>query len=165
MPTRRRFLQVGIAGIAVLAAARWLEPARERPAALRVLDAESAALVAALAPVVLAGSMPREAVREVVEGFDRAVSGLAPAVRDEIDQLLGLLRFMPTRWALTGVRAPLEEASEAQIAAFLERWRASPFDLLRAGCQALTQLLQASWYGNQASWAAIGYPGPPALRA
>lgn len=156
--SRRRFLQVGLAGVAVLAVARLLE--KPRP---------NASLVGALVPVVLAGSLPgtspqREAAtREVVEAFDRAVSGLAPAIQDEIDQLFGLLRFAPARFAFTGIRVPLEEAAPAQIAAFLERWRSSRFDLLRAGYQALTQLILAAWYGNAASWPAIGYPGPPSL--
>ncbi len=170
MTTRRRFLQVGLAGATVLAAAALLE--RRKPvsgAPYRVLDPESASLVGALVPVVLAGALPdaapqrQAAIREVVEGFDRAVSGLEPSVRDEIDQLLGVLRFAPTRLALAGMAAPLDQASPQQIARFLTRWRNSRFDLLRAGYQALTQLIQAAWYDNPSAWAAIGYPGPPAL--
>jgi len=120
-------------------------------------------------PVVLAGALPtsspqREAaVREVVEAFDRAISGLSPAVRAEIDELLGVLRFAPTRLALTGLWSPLEEASPGEIGQFLSRWRTSGFDLLRAGYQALTQLIQAAWYDNPLSWPAIGYPGPPQI--
>ena len=170
--TRRRFLQVGLAGVAVLAATRLLErPAPAPAAAHRVLDSGSTALVGALAAVVLAGALPVEggaraqALREVVEAFDRAVSGLSPAVREEIDSLLGLLRFAPARVALAGLRRPLEESSAAEIGAFLDRWRDSRFDLLRAAYQALTQLIQASWYDNPRAWPAIGYPGPPALAA
>lgn len=169
MLTRRRFLQVGLVGVAVIAIARTLEP-RGLPAYFRVLDGGSEPLVRALVPVVLAGSLPtREdervvAIQEVVEAFDRAVSGLSPAIQDEIDDLLGVLRFGPTRLALTGLWAPLETASGAEIAQFLARWRTSRFDLLRAGYQALTQLIQASWYDNPASWDAIGYPGPPSLK-
>lgn len=170
MLTRRRFLAIGLAGAAVLAATRLLErPVGAASSAYRVLDRESASVVGALVPVVLAGAIPAQgaaraaAIREVVEGFDRAVSGLAPAVRDEIGELLGVLRFGPTRYVLTGVASPLETASAEQISAFLSRWRTSRFDLLRAGYQALTQLIQASWYGNAASWPAIGYPGPPDL--
>jgi len=163
MLSRRRFLQVGLAGSAVLAATRFLE----RPAA--AAEAEGDSVVRALVPVVLAGSLPTDAVargravRETVEAFARAIAGLSPAVRDEIDQLLGTLRFGPTRFALTGLWAPLEEASPAEVAAFLASWRQSRFDLLRAGYQALTQLIQASWYDNPRAWTAIGYPGPPAL--
>jgi len=160
---------VGVAGVAVLAATRWLErPAAAAPAS-RFLDRDGAAVIGALVPVVLAGAIPAQgterdaAVADVVEAFDRAVSGLAPAVRAEIDELLGLLRFAPSRYLLTGIAARLEEADETRIAQFLSRWRTSRFDLLRAGYQALTQLIQASWYGNAASWPAIGYPGPPAI--
>jgi hypothetical protein len=169
MLTRRRFLAVGMAGVAVLAATRLLERPAGASSPRRFLDRDGAALVAALVPVVLAGALPPQgaqrdaAAREVVEAFDRAVSGLAPAVRGEIDELLGLLRFAPSRFLLTGIGVPLEEAGEARIAQFLSRWRESRFDLLRAGYQALTQLIQASWYGNAASWPAIGYPGPPEI--
>lgn len=170
MLTRRRFLIIGVAGVAVLAATRLLERPASAPApAFRFLDRDGAALIGAMAPVVLAGAIPARgaerdtAIGEVVEAFDRAVSGLAPAVRAEIDDLLGLLRFAPSRYLLTGIGVPLEEAGEARIARFLSRWRESRFDLVRAAYQALTQLIQASWYGNAASWPAIGYPGPPAI--
>ena len=168
MITRRRFLQVGLAGAAVLGIARVLQhPAI--PASFRVLDGGSLPLVRALVPVVLAGSLPtREpergvAIEEVVEAFDRAVSGLSPAVRGEIEDLLSVLRFGPTRLALTGLWEPIDIASGEDISQFLARWRTSRFDLLRAGYQALTQLLQASWYDNPTSWSSIGYPGPPNL--
>lgn len=167
MPSRRRFLQVGLAGAAVLAIAGLVARPR-RDGTFRAIASDDAPVIAAIAAVVLEGALPapprREAaLREVVEAFDRAVSGLAPAVRDEIGELLGLLRFAPGRIAFTGIRQPLAEASPDEVAAFLSRWRASRFDLLRAGCQALTQLVNAAWYGNPASWPAIGYPGPPAL--
>ncbi len=170
--TRRRFLQVGLAGAALLVVVRILErPQTPAGAAHRVLDDGTAALVGALAQVVLDGALPSEpalrasALREVVDAFDRAISGLAPAVRDEIDQLLGTLRFRPARWALAGLWDPLDEASAPAIAAFLTRWRESRFELLRAGYQALTQLIHAAWYDNPRAWPAIGYPGPPALIA
>lgn len=153
-PGRRRFLQVGLVGTALLATAGWL--ARPR-----------GGVIEALVPVILDGSLPApgpervRAVRDVTEAFHRAVAGLTPSVQGEVAQLLALLRFAPTRLALTGIASPLDEAAPADIAAFLTRWRASRFDLLRASYQALSQLVQAAWYDNPASWAAIGYPGPP----
>ena len=171
MPSRRQFIQVGVAGAAILAAARWLD----RPDAVaasvpyRFLDARSASALAALVPVVVA-TLPSEpgararAIEEVVAGFDRAVSGLPAAVRKEVDELFALLRFAPTRLMFTGLWSPLEESPPEDIAAFLARWRFSSFDIQRAGYQALNQLLLAAWYGNSASWGAIGYPGPPAIR-
>ncbi len=172
MPTRRQLIKVGLAGAAILAGARWLDRPQAVAAqpALRVLDARSAAAVAALIPVVLAGALPtdpaaqKQAIEEAVAGFDRAVSGLSPAVQKEVDELFAILRFAPARFMFTGLWSSLQESSPEDIAAFLTRWRYSHFDIQRAGYQALTQLLQAAWYGNPASWAAIGYPGAPVIR-
>lgn len=154
MNPRRRFLQVGLAGAAVLATAGWL------------VGRPREGVVEALVPVVLAGSLPpvpgeAAAVREVTEAFHRAVAGLAPEVQQDVRRLLSLLAFAPTRLAFTGIGAPLAQAPAAQVARFLSSWRTSRFDLLRAGYQALTQLIQAAWYDNPLSWKAIGYPGPP----
>lgn len=172
MPTRRQFIQVGIAGGVLFAAARWLD----RPAAVaaapgyQFLDPQTAAVTAALVPVVLAGALPTEAVartraiEETTSAFDRAVAGLSPSVRKEVDELFSLLRFAPARLMFTGLWEPVEESSPEDIAAFLNKWRRSRFEIQRAGYQAVTQLLQAAWYGNPASWAAIGYPGAPNLR-
>ena len=170
MPTRRQFIKVGIASAALLATVRWLDRSEAAPAANhRFLDSAAVVMTAAFVPVVLATSLPDEpaarahAIREVVDAFDRAVSGLSPAVQKEVEQLFSVLRFAPSRVAFTGLWQPLEESSAEEIAGFLTRWRTSRFEIQRAGYQALTQLIQASWYDNPSSWAAIGYPGPPKL--
>jgi hypothetical protein len=172
VPSRRQFIKVGIAGALVFAAARWLD----RPGAIaaapgyQFLDANTAAVAAALIPVVLAGALPAEgaararAIEETTAAFDRAVAGLSPAVRKEVDELFSILRFAPVRLMLTGLWAPVEEASAQDIGAFLRRWRNSSFEIQRAAYQAITQLIQAAWYGNPGSWVFIGYPGAPAIR-
>jgi hypothetical protein len=171
VPTRRQFLQAGIAGGVLLAGAGWwaLRGDRRPAAGLQWLDESSAPIVAAIVPAVLEGALPQDAAarrtaqREVLEAFDRAIAGLAPAVQAEIAQLFSLLAMPPVRVALAGVTPPWAEATPAQAAAFLARWRESRFALLRAAGEALCQLILAAWYGNPASWAAIGYPGPPSL--
>ena len=171
MLTRRQFLKVGIASGIVLAGAGWLALPRGRAPAggFLWLDERSAGIVAALVPVVLEGTFPkgnparRDAVRDVTAAFDRAVSGLTPAVQEEIAELFSLLGLAAGRFILAGVRSPWAEATDEEIAAFLRRWKTSRFGLLRAGYQALTQLLLAAWYGNPASWERIGYPGPPKI--
>ena len=167
---RRRFIQAGIAGAALLALARWVDrPSVAASAPYRFLDSRGVKSVDALAAVVLAGALPadesarRAAINEVVIAFDRAVSGLAIPVQQEIGELFSFLHTLPLRVAFAGLWAPLEESTPEQITAFLLRWRDSPFDLQRASYRALTQLIQAAWYGNNASWAAIGYPGPPRI--
>jgi hypothetical protein len=137
------------------------------PPAYRTLDEDSAAAISAIAAVVLAGALPasaaarQDALREVVGAFDRAVSGLGPAVRKEIADLLALLCFAPTRMVLAGVSEPWFQAPSASIEGFLASWRQSRFDLLRAGYQALVQLINAAWYGNASAWPRTGYAGPP----
>jgi hypothetical protein len=171
MPTRRQFLKVGIVSGALLAGAGWFALRRTTGPArgLHWLDPSSAVIVTALVPAVLAGALPQEPVarvaasRDAVEAFDRAVSGLSPDVQKEIAQLFSLLSLPPARVLLTGMTSAWADASPEEVAAFLDRWRSSRLELLRAAYQALTQLLLAAWYGNPASWPAIGYPGPPSL--
>jgi hypothetical protein len=167
--TRRQFIKVGIAGAALLAAARFADRPRAAAASYRALDEQGAAMIAALIPVVLSGVLPAEAdararaQQEVLDAFDRAVSGLSPAIQEEIGQLFSFLSFAPTRITVAGLWSPLAESTPEEIRTFLDRWRASRFDLQRVSYQALTQLILAAWYGNSAAWPAIGYAGPPGI--
>ena len=167
--SRRRFLQVGLAGAAILTLARWIDGPLLAATPSRFLDARGRRTVGALARVVLAGALPADdaareaAIIETVNAFDRAVGGLAPPVQREIGELFNFLHTAPLRIAVTGLWKPVEECTPEQLRDFLLRWRDSPFDLQRASYRALTQLIQAAWYGNSASWASIGYAGPPAL--
>jgi hypothetical protein len=127
-----------------------------------VLDDEDRAIVAAIAPVLLAGALPsRDAIEQVVRGTDVAIVGLPLSVRAEIRQLFGVLRFPPSRMLAAGIWHPWHSATEAEIGQFLQRWRYSGIVQLRSAYDALHQLLMAAWYGNGESWSAIGYSGPP----
>lgn len=171
--SRRTFLKVGVAGACVLIAARALDrnvfAQDDKPGSLdlKKLANKDAELIAALAPAVLKGALPDEAVarqvaiNEVVEAFDRTVAGLSPAVQGEVQQLLSLLTFAPTRRLVAGVSKPWPEASEDEVSAFLADWQQSRFALLQQGYQALARVMIACWYGNPLSWQKIGYGGPP----
>ena len=167
--SRRVFIQAGFAGAALFALARWIDGPAEAASATRFLDARGLRTVGALVPVVLNGALPTEeaarrtAITETVAAFDRAVAGLAPPVQKEIGELFSFLHTAPLRIAVTGLWKPVEESTPGQLRDFLLRWRDSPFDLQRASYRALTQIIQAAWYGNSSSWAAIGYAGPPAV--
>jgi hypothetical protein len=160
---RREFIQVGLAGAALLATARWAM-------ADAALDTRTREIVRAIVPVVLAGALPAEestrakAIDETVEAFGRAVSALAPAIQEELGQMFSFLAFGPTRLASTGIFS-WREAKADDIARFLEEWRHSRFELKRAGYRALTQLIQGAWFDNPLAWKVIGYPGPPDLAA
>jgi hypothetical protein len=171
MPTRRQFLRTGVVGGAALAAVgAWYWHAHRGAGAVPgpPLDAAGRGVVAALAPVLLAGALPpgeagMAAVRDVVAGVERAVAGLSAAAQKEVGQLFALLALAPTRLATAGLTSSWEHASPADIAAFLERWRHSRFGLLQSGYAALHDLVLGAWYATPESWEAIGYAGPPEL--
>lgn len=172
MLNRRRFLQVGL-GSAVLLGGTVLITQDRTPAAPqhRALSGPAANMIRALTPVLLDGTLPKdgparqEAIQEVVDAFDRALAGLSPAVQKELQQLLTLLTFAPTRALVGGVWRNWSSASPEDVKGFLESWRTSRVDLLRAGYQALKQVMQAGWYGNARSWEAIGYSLPERAKA
>ena len=175
MPTRRTFLLAGVAGTAALVAAAWLRTTRVAPGgtgtAMPPLSADADDVLSAVVPVFLAGALPadadaaRRAVRETVASVGVAIAGLAPAAQRELAQLFSLLGFVPARITLARVSPAWRDAAPDEIAAFLERWRTSDYLMFRSAHAALHQLVFAAWYGNPASWPAIGYPGPPRLAA
>ena len=170
MVSRRRFLRFGLAGTLVLAAAGAVRgQLAYRPAhgnePLQVLGIDDREVLAAIAPVVLAGTQAADAGDDAVVGsIDRAVSGLPLHLQREVSQLLALLASWPGRRWLAGIASPWRTASRAEVEAFLERWRFSKLTLLQQGYQALHELVLAAWYARPDAWPAIGYPGPPVVR-
>jgi hypothetical protein len=174
MLSRRTFLKTGIAGGVLLAAIaafheplnRWTK--KELVGRLQRAEARRAALTAII-PVMLQGALPTDAVERAaavsgtVDAVGVAVAALGASAQEEVAELFALLMFAPTRIAVAGVLSPWDEASEADVAAFLSRWRTSRLDLLRSGYLALHDLVLGAWYADPAHWAAIGYPGPPQL--
>jgi hypothetical protein len=174
--SRRELIQTGVAGAAVLAlanCARSNRPARapfDDPSySYKFLGPADRSTIAAIGAAMLAGALPRDnpanaaALVEVVRGVDIAGAGLVPAVQGELQQLLGLLSFPVTRGFAAGIWSSWDDASTPDVAGFLERWRFSGVMLFRTAYQALHTIVMASWYGNNASWGRIGYPGPPNL--
>jgi hypothetical protein len=167
MTSRRRFLKFGVAGVLVLAAAGAARGqaryrAADGSATLQLLRESDREVLAAIAPAILAGTAASgPALAAAIGSVDRAVAGLPLHLRDEVLQLLALLASWPGRRWVAGVAAPWPDASAAEVAAFLERWRFSRWALLQQGYQALHDLVLAAWYARPDSWPAIGYPGPP----
>ena len=176
MPTRRQFIKTGLIGGAALLALRavygpFANP--DKPIAddhrFVFLNQAQRTVMAAVAPVILAGALPRDpegrirALKDVVRGLDTAISGFTPQVQSEVKQLFDLLTFPPTRRLVAGVASPWPDAGVDEIDRFLKRWAESPLDLLQSAHQALRQLVFAAWYGNADAWPSIGYPGPPSL--
>jgi hypothetical protein len=173
MISRRTFIAAGLLGATALVTARWLRGphAPTAESSLRALDADAQSILRAVVPVLLAGALPVEsadrqaAIVDTVRGIDIAVAGLSPTAQEELRQLFALLALPPARLALARVSLPWQDASEADVRAFLDRFRESSLTLLRSAYGALHQLTFAAWYGNPAAWPRIGYPGPPDLSA
>lgn len=159
MITRRQWIGGGIAAAALVAAGATYE--------FSATGAGERAIVAAIAPVLLDGALPRDraaradAVQDVLRGLDVAVAGLPLELRAQVNQLFGLLGFPLTRRFVSGVRDAWPDAKPDEIAHFLTAWRYSRVARLRAAYDALHQLIMAAWYGNERAWTAIGYAGPP----
>ena len=177
MLSRRQFIKTGVIGGAVLLAVRAAygpfsaDPliGEDRDYPYAILQGKERTMLAAIAPVMLAGALPQEsdarqrAIVQVVRGVDTAIRGLPPAVQSEVGDLFALLVFPVTRRVLAGVAKPWLDATPTEIAAFLERWRTSSFVLLRTAYRALQELIMAAWYGNLEAWPRIFYPGPPVV--
>src|SRR3954467_15112856 len=78
--SRRTFIFAGALGVAALAAVRyWPRPESQRPLGLHSLDADGAAVMTAIVPVMLADALPAEtaareaAIRDTVGNIDRAI--------------------------------------------------------------------------------------------
>jgi len=161
MTTRREFLKTGLAGGLMLNIAACTRPGEN--------DGRSQVL-SALIPVMLAGALssrPEDAAQQVnrtLSGVETAINGLSLAAQKEIGELFDLLAFPLTRMLAAGLWSPWEEATPANLNAFLESWRHSRFDLLKSGYAALHDLILGTWYAQPESWGAIGYPGPPLLK-
>ena len=154
---RRTWIGTGIAAVVLAGAGAIYE---------RRIEESDARILAAIAPVMLAGAIPpgNDTLNAVIANFETAVGGLTPSVQDEVAQLFTLLRVTPLRMLATGVMHSWSHATPGEIAGFLNGWRFSNIAKLRSAYDALHQLVLASWYGDPASWKRIGYSGPPLVK-
>ncbi|QBF24659.1 twin-arginine translocation pathway signal protein [Pseudomonas tructae] len=118
-------------------------------------------ILQALIPVVLAGTQAAANRDALLLRLDNKLAALSPAMLKLTRQLFDVLAMAVTRGPLTGIWGSWDNASSAQIEAFLQRWQDSSLNLLRMGHASLLQLLHMAWYELPDSWAHCGYPGPP----
>lgn len=174
MPSRRTFIKTGIAGGLLLATAALFQKSLDRLGkqalvAGNPLDPSLDKVVRAIAPVLLQGPFPASgaergaALDRIARDVAAAVAALSASAQQEVAELFALLAFAPTRIAAAGLSSPWEQATAAEIDDFLRGWQHSRIGLLNSGYQALHDLVLGAWYADPQSWAAIGYPGPPAV--
>ena len=166
--SRRSFLKIGIIGAVTLAAGGALYRAVQGPAQPHAfaLDDNARAVLTAIVPSMLGPALHdapdarAAAVARTVERVAGAVHGLPLATQKEVQDLFGLLSLGPARRFLAGVPASWNEATPAQIDAFLQSWQHHRIAMLVTAYQALHDLVAGAWYADPAHWEAIGYPGP-----
>src|SRR5712671_2692402 len=184
METRRGFLKKTVAGAALLAAAGAVPVAlrktrlRTAPHPLRFFTAAEYSVFAAVAdrvlargtadvPAELAGVLrarPAAPAPEAVDVAGKADAFLAPLDAQsakDLKQLLALFDNALFSLATGGPPRPFTRMSPAEQDAHLERWATSRMAVRRTGFQALKRLSAAVYYGAPATYASVGYPGPP----
>lgn len=169
--SRRTLIKAGLAGQLLLGVGslraqvvRQLEtlPASEET----FLTPADRHLYAKLIPEFLGDAWSLEqdgaALSAMINAIEEIILGLTPSVQVEVRELLDLLAIKPVRYLLTGIYH-IENANSEQVQAWLVGWQSSRFTLLRTAFKGLHQPIMGAWYGQPASWADIGYPGPPPL--
>ncbi|NWD72135.1 twin-arginine translocation pathway signal protein [Pseudomonas gingeri] len=168
--SRRGVLKIGLCAGAFLStaglAASLSGCSAGRPASgFVVLQANDLPFLQALIPVMLEGAVAAEkipaAIDQTLASLDYSLAHLSPEMLKLTRQLFDVLGMGITRGPLTGIWGSWENASDAQIHAFLDRWENSYLSLLRMGHASLLQLVMMAWYNRAESWAHCGYPGPP----
>ena len=162
--SRRTFLKVGLFGAVALAAAGGLYRALKTPTQPNrfALDGPARAALAAIAGAMLEGALPAtaDAADKAIDHTLQAIAGLPLATQKEIQDLFGLLTLGPARRFLAGVPDDWASAKREDVNAFLQSWRMHRFMMLQSAYHALHDLIIGGWYGDEATWASIGYPGP-----
>lgn len=162
--SRRRFLQVGLIGTVTLAAAGGLYRILNTPAPAQkfALGSEAKSALGAIVTAILQGAKPStsEATELAIARVQAAIAGLPLATQKEIQDLFALLTLAPARRFLAGIPGNWSDAKIADVAAFLESWRAHRFAMLQTAYHALHDLVIGGWYADESTWASIGYPGP-----
>jgi len=183
MTDRRSFLKAGLGGTLLLGTVSLgaglsgcdSQPAGSRPAqtgsgepAYRFgfLTDDDIVMLQALVPAIIAPALLQKdrlpaVTAETIRGIDTGILRFSNATRKEIRQLFDLLTFGPSRLAVARIWS-WDDASQADAAAFLERWRTSNIGLFNKGYIAITKITNVAFYGDPANFAVSGYAGPPA---
>jgi hypothetical protein len=163
---RRRLLQLGLGGAALLAIAGG-GMALVRPGFTDGhLTAGGRAIFRAVSGAVLDGALPADAaarersLQALLARLDDTITGLAPHAQKELSTLLALLDSAPGRLGLAGLTPDWPQAGTAQVQASLQAMRMSSIGVRQQAYFALRELISATYFADPQSWILLGYPGP-----
>ena len=169
---RRGFLKLGLAssiGLTLTASLIGMSPHIQAKSPddfahlnFRFLDADSASFLAVLFPLVLnKKALDRDSQETLLIALDEVIDHFNAFNQKQLKQLFDLMGFAPTRFIAGAPWANWSEASAQEIEHFLIGWRDSRLALKRMGYLSICKLINLSWYANKATFAEVGYPGPP----
>jgi hypothetical protein len=166
--SRRGFLKKGLFGGLLLALGGGAFLATRRsaqvsmPPGLQVLNAREYAVMWAIVQRFVPpreGFPAADSINTAVAA-DGIVALLEEVTQGEIKQLLMLFENALPNF-LFGLRtSPFTQLNPTEQDEVLAEWRDSRLTLRRTGYRALRGLAIAAYYGNKATWPAVGYPGP-----
>lgn len=165
-PSRRRFLQFGVVGVALLAVVGVAGvdlSRRGEVSGAGVLGARERRALAAIAARICPGRPGVPGADEIglVDNVDAFLACGDPQV---VSDLSGLLRVFASRWGgllLDGRFRAFTDLSGDEQDQVLTAWRTSGLALKRGAFSAIRGLLMARYWSDPRVYGASGYPGPP----
>ncbi len=166
--SRRGFLKKGVFGGLLLALGGGGFLATRRgaqvliPPGLQVLNAAQYAVMWAIVQrfVPVREGFPAADSINTTVAADGIIALLEDVTRDEIKQLLMLFENALPNFLFGGRTVPFTQLGPTEQDEVLAEWRDSRLTLRRTGYRALRGIAIAAYYGNKATWSAVGYSGP-----
>ncbi|MCO4770241.1 MAG: hypothetical protein KDA24_09445 [Deltaproteobacteria bacterium] len=164
--TRRRFLKYGLGGVLLLAVpAVGLSLRRsvlvEPKSALLTFSPRQYSTLTAMADTLCpgGGKLPSASDLDIAGTLDMLFSRMHPGVGADLAAALDLLENA-LAGAVLDQRFQTFTACDADVRdEVLRDWSTSAITLRRAVYKALRGFIMAAYWGNAATWGAIGYPG------
>lgn len=166
---RRHFIGLGLA--TALALSAGIASLTGLPAGLSDgrLTAAGRTVFTSIARATLAGALPRfpgeqrVALDSMLEGIDRLLEQMPPALQDELSQLIGLVGTAPGRRLLVGLEQDWSVATADEVHGAMKGMCISRLQLRQQAYQGLRDIVTATYFAQEATWAFVGYPGPQAI--
>jgi hypothetical protein len=166
---RRRWLQLGFAAAAILAAGGGLVSLVQPGLDGGRLTAAGRRVMANVARAILDGTLPTApalnaaALAGLLVRIDTLVAGLPAHAQQELSQLLALLHSGAGRRWLAGLDQDWEVADIPAIQHALQGMRTSTSTLRQQAYHALHDICGGAYFADRSTWADLGYPGPLAV--
>lgn len=168
---RRRFLKIGLAAVAGLAAvgggAVWLmsggdedlSPKETGFGKLLVLDPKRADIFHAFAEAALPKEegFPTAREAQVVERLDEELYFVDASIRGDVKMVIDVFNLLPFFYGRFSTFTSLEPEDRT---AFLKETQATKSDTVRVVVNALRMGALMMYYGHESTWNVIGYDGP-----